>query len=92
MSGRAAEELVLAPNLAIELGVKTSTLAKWRSLGTDPEGAVWLSPTTVAYPRESVRRWLEERRAHPKKRGRPPKRREGLVPSRVEREDADGRS
>lgn len=73
MSVSAAEELVLAQNLAEELGVKTSTLAKWRWLGTDPEGAVWLSPTTVAYPRESVRRWLEARRANPKKRGRPPK-------------------
>ena len=92
MSERELEAFVLSPDLAATLGVKTSTLAKWRSLGTDPEGAVWLSPTTVAYPRESVRRWLEERRAHPKKRGRPPKRREGLVPSRVEGEDADGGS
>ncbi len=74
------EELVLAPRLAAELGVKTSTLAKWRSNGTDPEGAVWLSPTTVAYPRESVRRWLEERRANPRRRGRPPKRLEGNRP------------
>jgi predicted DNA-binding transcriptional regulator AlpA len=80
MSDRMLEELVLSPDVAATLGVKTSTLAKWRTNGTDPDGAVWLSPTTVAYPRESVRRWLEERRANPKRRGRPPRRVEGNGP------------
>ena len=81
MSERMLEELVLAQKVAASLGLKTSTLAKKRSLGTDPEGAVWLSPTTVAYPRESVERWLEERRANPRRRGRPPKRVEGNGPA-----------
>lgn len=70
------EELILSPNLARLLGVETSTLAKWRQLGRDPEGAVYLSPTTVAYTRQSVERWLEARRANPRRRGRPPKRSE----------------
>lgn len=84
MSDRDLEGLLLSPAVANALGVKTSTLAKWRSLGIDPAGAIWLSPTTVAYPRESVRRWLEDRRDHPKKRGRPPKshpKEPALIPS-----------
>ena len=66
--------MILAPRVAARLGVKTCTLAKWRSRGRGPAGAVYLSETTVAYPEEEVERFLEERRANPPKRGRPPKR------------------
>lgn len=69
-----SEKHVLSAHVAERLGVKTSTLAKWRTLGRGPAGAVWLSPTTVVYPEAEVERFLEERRANPPRRGRPPHR------------------
>lgn len=65
-------KLILSPRVADRLGVKTSTLAKWRTLGKGPAGAVYLSETSVAYPEDEIERFLEERRANPPKRGRPP--------------------
>jgi len=66
------DRMILAPRVAERLGVKTSTLAKWRTLGKGPAGAVYLSETSVAYPESEVERFLEARRANPSKRGRPP--------------------
>lgn len=67
-----SEKHVLSARVAERLGVKTSTLAKWRTLGRGPAGAVWLSQTTVVYPEAEVEKFLEARRANPPKRGRPP--------------------
>ena len=66
-----SEKLVLSARVAERLGVKTSTLAKWRTLQRGPGGWFYLSDTAVAYPESEVEKFLEERRANPPKRGRP---------------------
>ena len=43
------------------LGVKTATLANWRSRGDGPPGALRLSPTCVVYDLDVVEAWLRER-------------------------------
>ena len=55
---------LLAPAVAARLGVKTSTLARWRreKPPRGPKGWVRYSQSAVAYPVEEVERWLAERR------------------------------
>lgn len=56
-------DYIPAPALAKKLGLKTSTLARWRrsSPPLGPQGWVHYSPTQVAYPVAEVERWMTER-------------------------------
>ena len=58
-----AGALIPAPVVARRLGWKTATLSNRRALMKDPEGAVHLSSTSVAYPLESVEKFEQELRA-----------------------------
>ena len=53
------EEWLLSPAVARILGVRTGTLAKWRSTGRGPTGWKRRSRTTVVYPRRAVEEFLE---------------------------------
>lgn len=55
---------LLAPAVAARLGVKTSTLARWRrsSPPRGPQGWIRYSQSAVAYPVDEVERWLAQRR------------------------------
>lgn len=53
-------DYILAPVLAKKLGLKTSTLAKWRYQGKGPKGWTHYAPNVVAYPADEVERWLAE--------------------------------
>ena len=46
---------------ARRIGVKTNTLARWRSQGKGPKGAIRLSGTHVVYLAEAVETFLRER-------------------------------
>lgn len=48
--------------VAILLGVKTGTLAKWRRQGRGPRGWFHLSTTLVVYPADEVERYLATKR------------------------------
>jgi predicted DNA-binding transcriptional regulator AlpA len=50
--------------VAEKIGLKTSTLAKWRrsKVPTGPQGWVRVSATRVSYPVENVEAWIEERK------------------------------
>lgn len=50
---------MLAPAVARLIGIRTSTLRKWRQLGKGPQGWKQTSPTTVHYPASEVERFLE---------------------------------
>jgi transposase-like protein len=50
---------MLAPAVAKLLGIKTSTLRKWRQLGRGPRGWKQTTPTTVHYPVEGVNAFLQ---------------------------------
>jgi hypothetical protein len=43
------------------IGIKTSTLAKWRWLRKGPRGWIRMSPTYVTYARRDVETFLAER-------------------------------
>lgn len=45
--------------VAALLGVKPSTLKRWRRLGKGPRGFAYLGETVVVYTRESVTRFVE---------------------------------
>ena len=49
-------------DVAALLGVRTSTLKRWRQLGKGPRGFAYLGETVVVYSRESVERFLESLR------------------------------
>jgi len=44
------EDRIHAPQVARLIGIKTPTLAKWRSLGKGPQGWIQVSSTHVTYP------------------------------------------
>jgi transposase-like protein len=46
---------------ARRIGVRTNTLARWRSQGKGPKGSIRLSTTTVVYPAEAVETFLREK-------------------------------
>lgn len=56
-------DFIPARALAKKLGLKTSTLARWRRAKTPegPQGWVHYSATQVAYPVAEVDRWWAER-------------------------------
>lgn len=56
-------EYLRAPEVARRLGLRTSTLARYRRDGTGPAGWVRLNEVTVVYPIAEVERWIEQRRA-----------------------------
>lgn len=45
------------------IGIKTSTLAKWRWMRKGPQGWIRISPTHVTYARRDVEAFLAERAA-----------------------------
>jgi hypothetical protein len=55
------EERISAADAARLIGVKTQTLAEWRSLNKGPKGWIRVSPTFVTYPLVEVARFLAER-------------------------------
>lgn len=57
------DQRIPAREVARLIGVRTSTLAKWRCLGKGPRGWIRVSPTHVTYPRHEVERFLAERSA-----------------------------
>ena len=61
--------LLASREVALRLGIKTSTLAKWRLAGKDPAGAVAISTTLVCYPEESVTSFVEAKRTAPRALG-----------------------
>ena len=52
------EEWILSQHVARWLGVRTCTVAKWRSEGKGPAGWVRRSRTVVVYPRSAVEAWI----------------------------------
>ncbi len=61
--------LLASREVARRLGIKTSTLAKWRAARKDPAGAVAISTTLVCYPEESVVAFVEAKRSAPRPLG-----------------------
>jgi hypothetical protein len=57
------EDRIPAPQVARLIGIKTSTLAKWRCLGKGPQGWIQVSPTHVTYPQSAVEKFLADRAA-----------------------------
>jgi hypothetical protein len=57
---------VLAKDAAARIGVRTSTLRKWRCLGKGPTGWVHAGKTVVLYPVDALDSFLNEleRRGH----------------------------
>jgi predicted DNA-binding transcriptional regulator AlpA len=55
-------KLIASNHVAAMLGIKTGTLAKWRSQNRGPKNWIPLSTTLVAYPEEEVARFIEERK------------------------------
>jgi predicted DNA-binding transcriptional regulator AlpA len=53
--------LIASRHVAARLGIKTGTLAKWRSKNLGPQRWIYLSPTLVVYPEEEVDRFLDVR-------------------------------
>lgn len=51
---------VLAKDAAARIGVRTSTLRKWRTLGKGPVGWIHAGKTVVLYPVESLDSFLNE--------------------------------
>jgi len=51
---------VLARDAAARIGVRTSTLRKWRTLGKGPVGWFHAGKTVVLYPVESLNSFLDE--------------------------------
>ena len=49
---------IRAKDVATMLGVKTSTLRKWRQVGKGPRGFAHLGDTVVVYTRASVERFI----------------------------------
>lgn len=49
---------IRARDVAAMLGIKTSTLRKWRHLGKGPLGFAYLGETVVVYTRESVEAFI----------------------------------
>ena len=56
-------KLIASNRVAAMLGIKTGTLAKWRSQNRGPRNWIPLSTTLVVYPEEEVARFVEERKA-----------------------------
>jgi len=54
------DRYVLARTAAARLGVRTSTLRKWRTLGKGPTGWFHASKTVVVYPVASLDSYLDE--------------------------------
>ena len=59
---------------ARRIGVKTNTLARWRSQGKGPKGAIRLSGTHVVYSAEAVEEFLRERAEAARFLGKPERR------------------
>jgi hypothetical protein len=57
------DDRIAAPHVARLIGIKTSTLAKWRCRGKGPKGWIQVSPTHVTYSRSSVEAFLADRAA-----------------------------
>jgi hypothetical protein len=51
---------VLARDAAARIGIRTSTLRKWRTLGKGPIGWIHAGKTVVLYPVESLNSFLDE--------------------------------
>src|SRR3954449_7099922 len=51
-----------APAVARRLGIRTGTLAKWRRLGTGPNGWVRMNRTSVIYPIAEVEAFIGKRK------------------------------
>jgi predicted DNA-binding transcriptional regulator AlpA len=49
---------IRSKDVAVMLGVKTSTLKRWRQLGKGPRGFAYLGDTVVVYTRESVEHFI----------------------------------
>lgn len=54
MSQDRIPQFLSAKNVAAFLDVKVATLAKWRRLGTGPQGWRYATDTLVLYPRAKV--------------------------------------
>lgn len=52
-----------AQDVAKRLGIKTSTLARWRSDGKGPAGYFAISDTCIVYPEDEVEKFIERRRS-----------------------------
>jgi len=53
-----ADRLIPAHELAVRLGVLTSTLAKWRRSGRGPKRWVYTGKNRVAYPESAVEEYI----------------------------------
>lgn len=59
------DERVTSAQAARLIGIKTSTLAKWRWLKRGPGGWIRVSPTCVTYARRDIEAFLAERSTTP---------------------------
>ncbi len=60
---------ITSKSAAALIGVKTATLANWRSRGEGPRGALRISRTCTVYDLAEVERWIAERAAENAKGG-----------------------
>ena len=67
------KKYIRASKAAETLGVRMSTLARWRYDGTGPKGWVYLSATMVGYPEDELVAFVTERATNPPRHGRPPR-------------------
>jgi transposase-like protein len=52
--------LIPSGEVALSLGIKTQTLAKWRCEHRGPQGWIHLSATRCVYPEESVEAFIRQ--------------------------------
>lgn len=58
------DDLIPAEVLAQKLNVLVATLGKWRRTGRGPDTWIYTSKNRVAYPKESVDRYLSSLPVH----------------------------
>jgi predicted DNA-binding transcriptional regulator AlpA len=62
------KNLISRVEIAQSLGIQTQTIAKWEREGKFPAAKEYLSDRLILYDREEVRRTLDLRKAHRRRR------------------------
>ncbi len=62
------KNLISRVEIAESLGIQTQTIAKWEREGKFPAAKEYLSDRLILYDREEVRRTLDLRKAHRRRR------------------------
>jgi predicted DNA-binding transcriptional regulator AlpA len=62
------KNLISRVEIAESLGIQTQTIAKWERQGKFPPAKAYLSDRLILYDREEVRRTLDLRKVHRRRR------------------------